>query len=232
MILLTRPLENSLKVQSVLHAHGYDCWIEPLLTVSFLDIDWPNISTYDALIATSVYAVEAIYTAGLSISKPIWCVGRATEKRAADYGYKTHVPLEENATSLARDIVKIYGGRGKRFLYPSAEQISVDIPSILAQNKISCDRLIVYKTEQAQKFSTSIQKLLQEKKIKYVLLYSQRTAESFKVCVTGQEDLLQEVSVLCKSKKILQMVDGLPWQEKLVFTDSLLLDVFKKREVI
>ena len=211
MILITRPLLQSLGLQTFFQSHGLSSHVEPLISIVPLTVQWPDVSDYRALITTSAQAIRAMGARYVSASIPLWCVGKESARVALDLGYTPIISQRENALSLIEDLKKAYTQEKTRLLYISSAVISVNLHTILNDYLLTCDRVVVYDAIPSSEFSSLTMELFQKNKIKIILLYSQQAAYSFKECFKKSKNDLSFITVLCKSEKVLKAVNDLKW---------------------
>ena len=215
MILITRPLQQSLKLQKFLGQHKLSAHINSLLTIVPRKVNWPDISNYAALITTSARSIEIIGKTYSHLSLPIWCVGKESAKVAKELGYTTFISQQENALSLIEDLKKTYCQKKDRLLYISGAVTSVKLETILGAFLFKCDRLVVYDSVMSSNFKTCTLNLFAKEKIKIVLFYSKQAAKSFKLCMEKSKINLSLIIALCKSEKIHKEIQVLNWKKSL-----------------
>lgn len=195
MIVITRPRESAETFALDLQEHGYQCYIEPLLTVEPLDFTLPNLNNYEALLFTSANAVRAFAGTDEERNIPVYTVGPQTEEAAHDVGFSDIVCAHGDSSDLmsvvAHDIKKCLHIRGQHVAH------ALDIDSI-----------IVYQTNPVGDFSDEFLALVAHKKIDAITLFSRRTAESFRALVQKNDlfNALADTKLLCISNAVLECV--------------------------
>jgi uroporphyrinogen-III synthase len=175
MLLLTRPLEESLLMAKRMKKLDHPFFIEPMLLVTFMPP--PSLEDISTLIVTSQNALKALTT--INALTAIYCVGESTGTLAKKMGFKNiHVAKHSVGSLLSLLQVKTPQDLGN-ILYAAGETITEDLEKILKPLGYKIRTEIVYATTPATTFSPALLNLLKEEKIHQVCFFSTKTAEVF-----------------------------------------------------
>jgi uroporphyrinogen-III synthase len=196
-VILTRSLRENTRLAKILKENGIESISCPQITLKEQDIDLSKL-TYSNIIITSKFAAEIV---AQKLSSPV----------------KAYVVGEESAlilsTNPAITVKKVYskvseleqGLRDKLarddFTYLSGNYVTKELP---------CQRLIIYNTTYTNYISHEAIKLIKAGKIKAVLIYSKRTAISFKetIICNNLTSYMVNIQLITLSKQIgLEFVD-------------------------
>lgn len=131
-------------------------------------------------IFTSKNAVKAVLNSGLAIQQ-CFCVGDNTKKLLQQGGIEV-IETAQNARDLAEIIVRNY--QQEKFHFICGNLRRDELPSILSQNKISLEEIIIYNT---LKKSTKIDRVFDG-----ILFFSPSGIESY-----TSENVIKESMVFC-----------------------------------
>ena len=183
----------------------------PMLDISLLEYDVPNLSLYDGLIFTSSRAVEFFFDDGC-FSKDIYAVGNKTTSVLKEKGYKNIINAKGNGKKLCK-LISSKVKRGSKLLHVRGRNIAFDIAKELAESEIIIDSLIIYKSEMVSKIDDNILNAIKNRKVDFISFYSQRSGEAFVNLVGkyGIESYLSSIKCLCFSEMVLNSVSNLEW---------------------
>lgn len=211
-ILLTRPKGVA------------DTWIEalkkadiptleaPLLHIHPQEVDWPDLSDYEGVIATSARAVEAL--SEHDTSPRLFCVGQATADRAKELGFKDVHVSGGTAEALIEDLTAY---TGKKFLYLSGTVTSMDLPGTLDVKGVFVETLVVYDAAPNTSLPETVMKSLKNHEVTLVPFWSLAAAQAFLDLKKDGISFGQMIAV-CKSKRIESIVAAGGWKK--VITDT------------
>lgn len=168
-ILVTRPIDEAILLAEQLKSLGHEAIICPLLEIRYLsDVDFKQLSRYRAIIISSRNALKAILSVDKGLNLLI--VGKATTDFAKQLGFYNSICVGRNIIELKESIQDI-----NNLLYLSGEDVSDNLEGL--PEKI--DRLVVYKAIAVKEASKDFLEFMKGDVLKLVMLFSQRTAESF-----------------------------------------------------
>jgi len=134
-LLVTRPLPDARETARELEAAGHEAVLEPLSRIVFGVDDPPDLSTVQALIATSrngLRAVEHIPSLGRARDKPLYAVGPATASLARKMAFVTVHQGRGRARDLPRLIARRCRPRNGSLLHLAGARVAVDLKTPLA----------------------------------------------------------------------------------------------------
>ena len=142
-VLITRPAGFNDGLAAQLETRGYRVAAVPTVATRPVEVDWPDLATYDWIVLTSANGVATLperLPAG-----PRWAaVGEATGQALQARGIEVHVmPAEANGRALAEAIPD---PSGKRLLLVRASAGDPDLPSILRSRGAIVDEITAYET--------------------------------------------------------------------------------------
>lgn len=201
MILITRPLENSIRTLKKLEALGLTGKIFPLLEINFDRLAIQNIdfNAAEIIVVTSQSAYKALKNFKISFNKPVLVVGQRTGELLKDSGY--NIRAIRNTASELLDYIERNISRNKKLLYLSGDHIASDLDTKLLELGFNLERKIIYSSVAVKAMPESI---LQN--VDKILFYSPRTAKIFtEVC----PNKLDTVSAVCISNNTAKMLNNL-----------------------
>lgn len=198
-ILLTRPIEDSLKTAEVLIDNGYHVVISPLMDVVYIPFTQPQ--KCDGYVFTSRYALKALEKSEAEINKslPVFVNGIQTAISAGDFGFE-NIHVSKSQSYGIPSLIKNINPNGHH-AYISAEDISQEIDN--------AERIIAYKAVLNPSLSDHACEFLENispsSKKSYALFYSARTATHFANLVHGQgyeNSVKQSLECMCISERV------------------------------
>lgn len=168
-ILVTRPLEESIKLAQILAEMGHLPIISPLLEIElFNNINTKNFSKYQSVIVSSKNAIKAISHADKSLELLI--VGEQTTKFAKSLGFTNSI-----CAGTCMEELKAYIQNYNNLLYLSGVDVSDDLGSL----EKNIDRLVVYNAGKIKSISAEFFSFIKSNQLRLCLFLSQRTAQVF-----------------------------------------------------
>ncbi len=150
-ILLTRPDDEGSDVFiAQLRQQGALVEQLPLIEVSLLPVDWPDLSEFDWVFLTSKNAAKALLAVHDAIGLrqlPIAVVGPATRQVLASNGLEAaFVSPVFDAESAAKAFCHQYSAQGLRVLWPNGNLANPELSEVLRQSGAQVTPLTVYQT--------------------------------------------------------------------------------------
>ncbi len=218
-ILLTRPLEDSLKMILKFKSLGHQVSHLPLLSINKIQHEEINFSDYGGIIFTSANAVKFLDLDKLDKNIKCFCVGGTTEKKARSVGFQNTLAAEGNVSNLKELILQYYDLKDRQLLYVSGEIISVDLDQKLLNEGYSIKRIINYQVSYNQKFDENFVKELKKNIPDIVYIYSQNSASSFLNFIKIQqfENLWMNTNLMCIGEKTSSILNEIKWKKIFLF---------------
>lgn len=212
-VLLTRPRVDSEVLAAALGKLGYQTVVEPLLTVEPLPALLPQAS-YDAVMITSGNALTALAGRALPadiLGLPCFCVGPRTAERARAFGFRDVHSSASDGAGLAR---LIDGGPFARILHIAGEHAAGKARETLEGQGRRVTFWPVYRATAVDGLTDATRGLLGAGKIGAVMLYSPRTAATFRSLVeaAGLEACCAGLSAICLSEAVADVLKPLAWR--------------------
>lgn len=233
-VLITRPQESAVSLAHQLKELGHHVIIDPLIEIIPITIDLhsqlPPLASFEAVVTTSQQAIRCLSTLTPLRDFPLWCVGSASAKVAKDLGFQIIHTAEGSADDLIEKLTNTIGpSPAKTVLHASGDVMRVNVSEILSKKGIPAQRVILYKTKEANAFSSEAFQALKLNALDAVLFFSPRTGRIFQnLCrLSNLEHHCQPVMAICLSNSIKTAIQNLPWKKiriaKKTTTDDLLM---------
>src|SRR4030067_65519 len=161
-ILITRPVEDALATADLLRARGFDPIIEPMLIIcqrAEVEPPYTDHQSLTAIIATSANGIRALAGATKQRDIQIITVGDASSTEATKLGFKQVQSAGGNVKTLEKYLVARFCPDSK-FLYVTGKHLSGTLQENLLQKGFDVERLMLYQTQQAEKFSAELKEML------------------------------------------------------------------------
>lgn len=205
MLLITRPIKDSLKTAERLAGLGFQTVIHPLLTIQNLSNINPDFSRYTHLLITSYNAITAIDTKHLN-NLNAFVVGARSAKALKGLGIGKIIMAKD--IQHLKKVICLKKPTSIKILYLSGDKITSGLFSYLKNHGFFIERLIVYKS------IINNTKAISLKSITNVMLYSTRTAQAFKMLYSNED--LNNLNLICISNKVANVVKSLKVKQILV----------------
>jgi uroporphyrinogen-III synthase len=214
LVLNTRPDSDSADLLAELEARGYRHLSAPMLNIAFPAPDAPVKTTaYQAVIFTSANGVRAFAKLYDDRALPAYCVGDATARTCATYGFDEVYSANGDIHDLAALIrTKVDPGDGPLF-HPAARKTAGDLGQMLLADGYQIDRQTVYEAQESKTVPKDVLQALRNHHIDAVLFFSPRTAETFVKLVHSYEleKDLAGTSAICLSPAVQSKISDLTW---------------------
>lgn len=171
-IWLTRPYDDSQHMAKDLGEHGIRSAIAPVMHIEPQPVQWPH-ETPAAIVLTSrhaAHALEKVPTHWRTL--PVYCAGPATAQAAARLGFGQVYPASTGVMELLPLLRENH--EGARVLYPSGEDIKLDIAPLLQSSGITVERIVAYRAHAVEQLPTSLVESFSKDEIRGVVLGSPR----------------------------------------------------------
>ena len=145
-IVITRPKEDSFYLIDRLIKSGHLITHLPLIKIKKLDTKRINLQNYKAVIFTSSNAIKYMNIEKLHSKIKCFCVGRATERTAKQFGFINTFSSEGTVNSLIELVIRTLEDKSGKLLYLSSEFISKDLDVDLINAGFTVDRVSNYPT--------------------------------------------------------------------------------------
>lgn len=226
-ILLTRAINQSQELNSVLQDAGFNVVCEALFNVKKSD-KVQDCRHFCAAIITSANACEALMKANLAKETQIFAVGKKTARDLMIAGFLNIQLAPETSADSLKDLIRASDfNKNAKIAYFHGSHITLDFQKELKELNIT--NILAYRREEKNVFSDNLLKNSQKKyHFDYVLLFSRNSAEIFNT-LARQHNMLEYFShakILCLSKKILDDVRAFGFINSATFEDLSILKKF------
>jgi len=213
LVLVTRPQGRVEATAECLRDLGHAPLLDPMLGLEEMpaDIAAPDAQ---AILFTSAHAVALWVKRNGRRDLPAWAVGDRTGEAAREAGFASVEAGDGFAETLAdRLMVEIDPAAGP-LLWPSGEDIAVDLAASLGEVGITVDRRVLYRSLPSSDLKPETRAELAAGRIAAALFYSPKTARVFAshVARAGLADHLAGIRALCLSQAVADGLVGLPFR--------------------
>ncbi len=201
----TRPDKENL------YGNDFKVLSAPMLDISPLEYDVPDISLYDGLVFTSFRAAEFFFAEDC-FSKKIYAVGNKTTSVLKEKGYENIINAKGNGEKLC-GVISSKVKRGSKLLHIRGKDIAFDIAKELAKSGIIIDSLIIYKSEMVREIDDNILNAIKNREVDFISFYSYRSGKAFRYIVDKYNigEYLSSIKCLCFSDMVLNSVKDIKW---------------------
>ncbi|MEQ9115281.1 MAG: uroporphyrinogen-III synthase [Rickettsiales bacterium] len=175
MILLTRRLEDSIRVSELLDSEKLSNVIEPLFHTQKIDFE-DDLDLYDSVFISSFSAIESFTQ--FNKMQRFFVIGERTASFVRERGGKKILVVEKNASRLAMKSLNFLSQKNK-IIYLRGKDISFDLKGFMSEHNFNLHEITTYQLIRKNYLSSHTKLLLQQNQIKQVILFSQRTSDHF-----------------------------------------------------
>jgi len=218
-ILITRPIEDCLKLIESLKILSHQVTHFPLIKIKKLSYKEPNYKNYNGIIFTSSNAIDCLEIKKIPKNISCFCVGDATEKKAKSKGFYQAISAGGNVDMLIELIMRTYDKKFGKLLYISSEFISKELDKDLVAHGYLVDRIINYTSLPVEEISKNTLSFIRENKPDTIFVYSEKSAINLKNLITKYSlvDVMMDSNLLCISKKTSKVLEFLKWKKIVIF---------------
>ncbi len=201
-VLLTRPEPDSAAVAGLLHPHGHETVIAPLLSIAFDEQARVDLSGVNAVLLTSANGARALAGATGRRDLQLFTVGAATAAAAADAGFTDIVSANGDVADLAALVADELRPGDGRLLHVAGRDVAGDLAALLPAFQV--DRVVLYRATPADVLPPALRDALIGGRLDAALFYSPRTAATFARLVdsAGLVHHCVTLSVVCLSAAV------------------------------
>ncbi len=213
-VLITRPREDALPLARELAEIGVDSLIEPLLAIDYLGSP-PPLAGVQALLMTSANGVRAFARLGNERALPLFAVGDATARTAAEGDFENVFSADGDVAALAELVAAKCDPAAGDVLHVAGTRVAGDLGGRLAAAGFAYRRAVLYAAKKSESLTAQARDALLAGDIAGVVLYSPRTARTFAelVCAAGLEETLANIDAFCLSAAVADAASGLAWRK-------------------
>ncbi|MBT6133832.1 MAG: uroporphyrinogen-III synthase [Kordiimonadaceae bacterium] len=213
-ILLTRPINDSHRIERQLGQSKIIVYVEPLMHIESLNVLKINALNYQALVFTSANGVMVYCKEIQKCALPVYVVGESTRQAALEAGLNPVISAGADVKKLSAIIISKLSPSNGPLLYLTGKHVAGNLAKDLEDADFQVDHQKIYTAVAAQQFSNNTKSLLKQKLIDYIPFYSPRSARIFKQLIEaeGIRDLLSTASALCISDAVKKEILLLGWK--------------------
>jgi uroporphyrinogen-III synthase len=184
-LLVTRPETEAARTAAVLRAEGHTVLVQPMLTIAY-ETPPAMVATPRAILITSQNAVRALLRwpqATKWREVAVFAAGPATAEAARASGFRNVTAGAGGAAALAETVAAAVPAGEGTLLYPAARDRTGDLDGRLADLGYRVAAIVAYRAEAARSLAPAVRAALAAGELDGVLVYSRRTAETFRALV-------------------------------------------------
>jgi len=228
-IVITRPKEESLYLIENLIKLGHMVTHLPVIKIQKLETKKINLLNYQAIIFTSSNAIKFINIETFNSKIKCFCVGKATELTARQFGFINIFTSEGTVDSLTELIVRTLDIKSGKLLYLSSEFISKDLDKDLINAGYAVDRISNYTSLPVEEIDEKILDFFKKKPPDAVFIYSSKSAKNLFNLINKYSllNVVTQSNLMCISEKVLLVLKQIKWKKVFVFSpgeEEFLLD--------
>lgn len=212
-VLVIRPEADTGDLLAELAARGVTGVAAPILVIEPTGAAVPDLEGYAGILATSRNGVEALARASGRRDLPVYAVGTATAARAAEAGFAEVHEAAGTAEALLDWLAELPPPAIGRLLWPSGEDVRLDLVARLAERGHAVDRVAVYRARPVDRLPVEAAAALRGGALDGVLFFSPRTAGAFVNLVrdAGLAATAERLVAHCISEAVAASARGLRW---------------------
>lgn len=213
-ILIPRPEPDAARQAEKVARLGHEAVVAPLLHIEFVAGVPLDLDGVDALIVTSRNALRALdqhHQREEAMKLPLFAVGQATAKAAAELGFSEITAGPGTGAELAALIARQRKGEPETLLHLSGETTAFDFKGALEAEGFAVRQPVLYRSVQANALPPHVAAMIEGGSLDGVILMSPLTGTAFARLVR-RHGLLNRASRLicyCLSQAVAQAVEPL-----------------------
>ncbi len=215
-VLLTRPIEDSKRLERHFLERRIACFIEPMLEVRFSAERLAALKDHleikpHAILITSANGIRALARATEKRSFLLLAVGDTSAQEANDLGFAHVISAHGNVESLVMQVVNACKPGNGSLLHVAGSVTTGDLPGALIRQGFRVERCVAYESIAAASLSEALKRRLTQRPFTCALFYSQRTATTF-AALLEREDLtpsIRATAALCLSAPVARALETL-----------------------
>lgn len=213
-LLITRPEQDAVAFAEAACLAGFVPVFEPLLKIVPLPAPAIPLDNIQALVFTSANGVRMFARAYGAVNAPVFAVGDATARLAADAGFQMIESAGGDVDALTGLIRMRLEPDAGLIIHAAGETIAGDLAGTLAASGFEVIRAALYKAEKAKSLSKPLIGRINAGEIDHAAFFSPRTAVAFVRLskLAGVEAKLARVAATALSRNVATALADLPWR--------------------
>lgn len=184
-ILLTRPLEDSVRIAELLSARGHTALIAPLMEIRFREGPEISLDDIQAVLATSANGVRALARRSVRRDVPVLAVGPQTAAEAQALGFTEVRNAQGDASALALAVEKWAEPEKGALLHVAGREASAQLARKLTERDFEVRTAVLYDAVPAAALPAEIAQALSDGSLDAAMFFSPRSARVFVECIDG-----------------------------------------------
>ena len=219
-IVITRPKEDSLYVIENLLKLGHVVTHLPVIKIEKLETKKIDLLNYQAVIFTSSNAIRFMNIEKFNSKIKCFCVGRATEFTAKQFGFLNIYTSEGTVDSLIELIIRTLNNKSEKLLYLSSEFISKDLDKDLINAGYLVDRISNYTSIPVLEIDKKTLDFFGKKPPDVIFIYSSKSAKNLFNLINKYSllNVVTQSNLMCISEKVLLILKQINWKKVFVFS--------------
>lgn len=213
-LLITRPEQDAVAFAEAASAAGFVPVFAPLLKILPVPAPMLEFSHAQALIFTSANGVRMFVRAYGVMNLPVFAVGDATARAAAEGGFQAIESAGGDVDALTALVRLRLESTAGSLIHAAGETVAGDLAEALSAVGFDVVRAALYKSEKATSLSKSLIGQINAGEIDHAAFFSPRTAAAFVRLsrLAGIEAKLARVVAVALSRNVADALAELPWR--------------------
>jgi uroporphyrinogen-III synthase len=218
-LIITRPEEDAKSLAATLSKQGFDCIIDPMLTIRPLHNNQSALEQAlnkepQAILIASRHAIRTLAQMTDERHIPVIAVGQATADCAKSLAFNVVHMAGSASQALVAYALKHCAPERGALLYARGVEVTSDIAVALAQGSFAVDSVILYEAKPATHFTAEVIRFIETGTANGAVFFSQHTASTYVKLVesTGLTERHMRLRAICMSEAIAEKLRSLPWQ--------------------
>ena len=216
MILITRPQLEAEELKAKLLENKIHAHCDPLISFHYDDAWSKKQKTLDANSVCLLTSIQALYSIEKNYSLKdyfndvnIVCIGERVSNYLISKSAGNIISTFQDSDQLLLEL-NFENLKNNSFIYFCGNQYNKKLIEKIKLKNISLKTIVVYQVEAAHEFNTITREMIEQSRIKSVVLYSPFTANIFMDLLykAGLSDTFLDKKIFCLSKKIAAVVES------------------------
>jgi uroporphyrinogen-III synthase len=214
-VLVTRPRPDAEETARLLAARGIEAVIAPLIDISDIPGATVDMAAVQAILVTSANGVRALSRATQQRDVPVYTVGDASARAAADCGFTDVTSAGGDVGALAAIVRMKLDPLAGALAHVTGSAVAGDLGAELASFQYVVRRSQLYRAQTADTLPDAARNALNQDETDAVLFYSPRTAAQFVklVAEAGLQQNCQRLIACCLSDAVAAALAGLSFAQ-------------------
>ena len=219
-IVITRPKIDSPQLIEKLQKLDHIVTHLPVIKIEKLETKKINLENYQAVIFTSSNAIRFINIEKFNLKIKCFCVGRATELTAKQFGFVNTYSSEGSVDSLIELIIRTLEDKSGKLLYLSSEFISKDLDNDLIKEGYSVDRISNYTSVSIDEIEETTLNFINQNPPDVFFIYSTKSAKNLFNLINKYSllNIVTQSHLMCISEKVLLVLKKIKWKKEFIFS--------------